>query len=155
MKRKTTREANDVLLDRALYLWFSQRRSKEDLISVHLLCEKAPELDEKLAVESESLSGDKNSAHKFKKTFLQSGGEGYSRDDDNNVDEIGVNWKALPRKSLSSNVIQQHQALKSARNMLQLWFVRTLMINKEIMMSSNPPNILPSTAGIDHHNICK
>ncbi|GFV94781.1 jerky-like protein [Trichonephila clavipes] len=28
-KRKTTREANDVVLDRALYLWFSQRRREQ------------------------------------------------------------------------------------------------------------------------------
>ncbi|GFU74370.1 hypothetical protein TNCV_2094941 [Trichonephila clavipes] len=32
-KRKTMSEANDVVLDRALYLWFSQRRSKGDPIS--------------------------------------------------------------------------------------------------------------------------
>ncbi|PRD35589.1 UNVERIFIED_CONTAM: Jerky-like protein [Trichonephila clavipes] len=36
-KRKTMREANDVALDRALYLWFSQRRSKGDPISGPLL----------------------------------------------------------------------------------------------------------------------
>ncbi|GFV35504.1 jerky protein homolog-like [Trichonephila clavipes] len=47
-KRKTMREANDVVLDRALYLWFSQRRSKEDPTSGPLLCEKALELNEKL-----------------------------------------------------------------------------------------------------------
>ncbi|GFS52965.1 hypothetical protein TNCV_331061 [Trichonephila clavipes] len=41
-------EANDVALDRALYLWFSQRRSKRDRISGRLLCEKALELSEKL-----------------------------------------------------------------------------------------------------------
>ncbi|GFV07824.1 uncharacterized protein TNCV_305721 [Trichonephila clavipes] len=44
--RKTTREANDVL-DPALYLWFSQRRSKGDPISGPLLCEKALGLNEK------------------------------------------------------------------------------------------------------------
>ncbi|GFS83491.1 jerky-like protein [Trichonephila clavipes] len=37
------REANDVVIDLALYLWFSQRRSKSD----PLLCEKALELNEK------------------------------------------------------------------------------------------------------------
>ncbi|GFW64110.1 jerky-like protein [Trichonephila clavipes] len=87
-KMKTTREANDIVLDRALYLWFSQRRSKGDPISGLLLCEKAPELNEKLGglvdfkastgwlknfksrhgirklqIEGESLSGDKNSCH--------------------------------------------------------------------------------------------
>ncbi|GFY78833.1 jerky protein homolog [Trichonephila inaurata madagascariensis] len=57
----------------------------------------------KLQIEGESLPGGKNSAHKFKVTFLQHvEEEGYSRDDVYNVDETGVNWKALPRKSLAS-----------------------------------------------------
>ncbi|GFY50029.1 jerky-like protein [Trichonephila inaurata madagascariensis] len=56
-----------------------------------------------LQIKGESLSGHKNSAHQFKETFLQSvEEEGYSRDDVYNVDETGVNWKALPRKSLAS-----------------------------------------------------
>ncbi|GFY19893.1 hypothetical protein TNCV_2145861 [Trichonephila clavipes] len=42
------REANDVVFDRALYLWFSQRNSKGDPILGPLLCEKALELNEKL-----------------------------------------------------------------------------------------------------------
>ncbi|GFU50046.1 hypothetical protein TNCV_4933932 [Trichonephila clavipes] len=42
------REANDVVFNRALYLWFSQRRSKGDPISGPLLCEKALELNQKL-----------------------------------------------------------------------------------------------------------
>ncbi|GFX81594.1 jerky-like protein [Trichonephila clavipes] len=40
-KRKIMREANGVVLDRTLYLWFSQSRSKGDPISDPLLCEKA------------------------------------------------------------------------------------------------------------------
>ncbi|GFT02840.1 jerky-like protein [Trichonephila clavipes] len=56
-----------------------------------------------MEIEHESLSGDKNSAHEFKETFLLSvEEEGYSRDDVYNVDETGVNWKALSRKSLTS-----------------------------------------------------
>ncbi|GFY46687.1 jerky-like protein [Trichonephila inaurata madagascariensis] len=52
---------------------------------------------------SESLSGGKNSAHKFKETFLQHvEEEGYSRDDAYIIDETRVNWKALPRKTLAS-----------------------------------------------------
>ncbi|GFT95421.1 jerky protein homolog-like [Trichonephila clavipes] len=112
---------------KAFYLWFSQRRSKGDPISNPLLCENALELNEKLGgsadfkasagclknlklhhgirelqIEGKSLSGDKNSAHKFKETFLQSVEEdGYSRDDVYNVDQTEVNWKTLPRKSLA------------------------------------------------------
>ncbi|GFX10628.1 hypothetical protein TNCV_4620691 [Trichonephila clavipes] len=47
-------------------------------------------------------TSDKNYAHKFKETFVQSvEEEGYFRDDAYNVDETGVNWKALPGKSLA------------------------------------------------------
>ncbi|GFT71821.1 jerky protein homolog-like [Trichonephila clavipes] len=107
---------------------FHKRRSKGDLISDPLLYEKALELNEKLGgsddfktstgwlrnfkschgirelqIEGESLSGDKNSAHKFKEAFLQSvEEESYSTDDVYNVDETGLNWKALPRKSFAS-----------------------------------------------------
>ncbi|GFT93975.1 uncharacterized protein TNCV_2133571 [Trichonephila clavipes] len=45
-KRKTTREANDAVID--LYLWFAQTMSKRELISGPMLCEKALELNEKL-----------------------------------------------------------------------------------------------------------
>ncbi|PRD32087.1 UNVERIFIED_CONTAM: Jerky-like protein [Trichonephila clavipes] len=94
--RKTTREANNVLLDHALYLWFTQRRSKGDLISGPLLREKALELNDKLGgladfkastgwlknlksrygirelqIEVKSLTGGKNSACKFTETFLK------------------------------------------------------------------------------------
>ncbi|GFS60000.1 tigger transposable element-derived protein 1 [Trichonephila inaurata madagascariensis] len=106
-------------------MWVSLRGSKGDPISGPLLCEKALELNEKLGgsadfkastgwfksrhgirelqIEGESLSGNKTSAYKFKVTLLQQvEEEGYSRDDVYNVDETGVNWKALPRKSLAS-----------------------------------------------------
>ncbi|PRD29514.1 UNVERIFIED_CONTAM: hypothetical protein NCL1_29157 [Trichonephila clavipes] len=48
------REANDVVLDHALYLCFSQRRSKGDPISGPLLCEKALELTKKLGDSADS-----------------------------------------------------------------------------------------------------
>ncbi|GFW91058.1 jerky-like protein [Trichonephila clavipes] len=102
-------------------------RSKGDPISGPLLCEKALELNEKLGssayfkagtgrlnnfkslhgirelqIEGKSLSDVKNTAHKFKETFLHSAEEeGYSTDNVYNVDETRVNWKALPRKSLA------------------------------------------------------
>ncbi|GFY55023.1 jerky-like protein [Trichonephila inaurata madagascariensis] len=56
-----------------------------------------------LQIESESLCGDNNSAHKFKETVLQHvEEEGYPRDDVYNVDETGVNWKAQSRKPMAS-----------------------------------------------------
>ncbi|GFW15747.1 jerky-like protein [Trichonephila clavipes] len=101
---------------------------KEDPISVLLLCEKAIELNEKLGgladfkactgwlknfkshhgirelqIEGESLSGDKNSAHKFREIFLQHVKEdGYSRDDVYNIDEIGAQKIAWMNSALFS-----------------------------------------------------
>ncbi|GFS66899.1 jerky-like protein [Trichonephila inaurata madagascariensis] len=85
----------------------SKEKLKTDLC-VHLYAKNISGIinDEKireLQIADESLSGDKNSAHKFKETFLQHvEGEGYSRDDIYDVNETGVNCKALPRKSLAS-----------------------------------------------------
>ncbi|GFU95124.1 jerky-like protein [Trichonephila clavipes] len=98
----------------------------EGPISGPMLCVKALELNEKLGLsydfkasisclkdiksrheirklqnEGQSLSDNTNSAHKFKETFLQHVEEDYSRDNAYNVDETGVNGKALPRKSLA------------------------------------------------------
>ncbi|GFW49831.1 jerky-like protein [Trichonephila clavipes] len=50
-----------------------------------------------LQIEGESLSGDNNSAHEFRKRFLQHVEEGYCRDDVYNVDETGVNWKTAKK----------------------------------------------------------
>ncbi|GFW81070.1 hypothetical protein TNCV_4804381 [Trichonephila clavipes] len=85
-KRKTMSEANDVVLKRALYLWFSQGGSKGDPISGLLLCEKALSLVVQLV----------------SKLALNMEKEGYSGDDVYNVDEIGINCKALPRNQPSS-----------------------------------------------------
>ncbi|GFY31675.1 hypothetical protein TNCV_4199861 [Trichonephila clavipes] len=62
---------------------------EESLLSHQNPDHKASILQEQ--IEGESLSGDKNSAHKFKETFLLSVEEGYSTDDVYNVDETGVN----------------------------------------------------------------
>ena len=115
-------------LDKALYLRFSQKRIQGLSISGPLLCEKALDFNKKLRgsdsfvaskgsptnfknrqairqlkLEGESLSADAKAAADFKKEFtklLQE--EGYSRDRIYNADETGLNWKALPDKTLAS-----------------------------------------------------
>ena len=115
-------------LDKALYLWFSQKRSKGLSISGPLLFEKALDFNKKLEgsdsfvaskgwltnfknhhairqlkLEGESLSADTKAAADFKKElikYLQE--EGYSRDRIYTADETGLNWKALPDKTLAS-----------------------------------------------------
>ncbi|GFU05491.1 jerky-like protein [Trichonephila clavipes] len=87
-KRKTMRETNDVVLDHALYLWISQKKKRKgpDIgpsvvrkstggsadfnASTGWLKNKSRHGIRELQIEGESLSGDKNSTHKFKETFL-------------------------------------------------------------------------------------
>ena len=115
-------------LDKALYLWFSQKRSQGLSICGPLLCEKALDFNKKLGgsdsfvaskgwltnfknrhairqlkLEGESLSPDAKAAADFKKVFvklLQE--EGYSRNQIYNAHETSLNWKALPDKTLAS-----------------------------------------------------
>ena len=54
-----------------------------------------------LKLEGESLSADAKAAADFKKEFILQE-EGYSRDRIYNADETGLNWKALPDKTLAS-----------------------------------------------------
>ncbi|XP_008183146.1 jerky protein homolog-like [Acyrthosiphon pisum] len=62
-----------------------------------------------LQIQGESLSADSSSAENFKQIFqLFVEKEGYSQDSVYNADESGLNWKALPRKSLAS--CQEHAA---------------------------------------------
>lgn len=126
--RKSIRSANDKSLEDAVYLWFTQRRSLGEPVSGPLICEKALYFNEKLGgsadfkastgwlknfksrhgirelkVEGESLSSDIPAAESFKKTFSDFVKDsGFGREDVYNCDETGVNWKALPRKSLAS-----------------------------------------------------
>ncbi|KAG8245417.1 hypothetical protein J6590_108198 [Homalodisca vitripennis] len=127
-KRKSMKRPQDEKLEEAMYLWFIQRRTKGEPISGPLLCEKAIQINKKLGgsadfkastgwlknfksrhgireldIQGEILSGDSAAAEKYKETFSKLlKDEGYSLDLVYNADETGLNWKALPRKSLAS-----------------------------------------------------
>lgn len=127
-KRKTMKGPKDEKLENAMFLWFIQRRSKGEPISGPLLCEKALVMNQKLGgpndfkastgwlknfksrhgireleIQGESLAGDAPAAEKFKQTFCDFvKNEGYCLDNIYNTDETGLNWRALPRKSLAA-----------------------------------------------------
>lgn len=127
-RRKVIKSAKNQELDKAMETWFTQKRSLNEPISGPLVCEKALEMNEKLGgsedfkastgwlqkfksrhgirelkIQGESLSADSNAAEKFKETFSAFvKKEELSEDDVYNADETGLNWKALPRKSLAS-----------------------------------------------------
>ncbi|XP_050065139.1 jerky protein homolog-like [Aphis gossypii] len=132
--RKVMKIAKYQDLDKAMEMWFTQKRSLNEPISGPLICEKALEMNTKLKgpedfkassgwlhkfksrhgirelqIQGELLSADLSSAENFKQTFqLFVEKEGYFQDSVYNADETGLNWKALPRKSLAS--FQEHAA---------------------------------------------
>lgn len=126
--RKTLKHAENVKLEEAIFTWFLQQRSKGEPISGPIVCEKAIMLNEllkgnpefkatqgwlhrfksrhgirQLDLAGEKLSADVLAADNFKVMFRQDLKD-MKLDLKNvyNADESGLNWKALPRKSLVS-----------------------------------------------------
>ena len=141
LKRKTARSANNKALEDAMYMWFTQRRSLGEPISGPLICEKALQFNEQLNgpkdfkassgwlknfksrhgireldIEGEKLSSDLAAGRVFKEKFIKEALEkGYSRDDVYNADETGINWRALPCKSLASRRKQSAPGFKVSK----------------------------------------
>ncbi len=126
--RQTAKTTPLEKLDNALYVWFSQEREKGIPISGPLIKEKALQLNElmngdksfsastgwlhrfknrhgirQLAVTGERLSSNEAAATEFLNTFADLIAAGnFSPQQIYNADETGLNFKALPRKSLAS-----------------------------------------------------
>lgn len=128
-KRKTMKRAANEALDTALYLWFVQKRSEGIPLSGPFIAEKALQFNAKLngdasfkastgwldnfknrhGIRELNIEGEKMSAasaetveafkRKFKKMIEESG---LSREQIYNADETGLNYKALPTKTLAS-----------------------------------------------------
>lgn len=78
-----------------------------------------------LIVQGESLSSEISAAESFKRKFLDYVKDnGFAKENVYNCDETGINWKALPRKSLACRQEKLHQDSKSVRSVLQRWFVQ-------------------------------
>lgn len=126
--RKTMKLASNTNLDDAVFKWFTQKRCQGEPISGPILCEKAVQFNEKLGgtsnfqastgwlkrfksrhgirelqIEGEKLSADSSAAESFRmklRDILNQ--ENYALENVYNADETGLNWKALPRKTLAS-----------------------------------------------------
>lgn len=126
-KRKTMRSAKNEALDDALYLWFAQKRSEGIPLSGPLVSEKALVFNQKFNGDPEfkassgwlerfknrhgirelNIQGEKLSAISIEsidayKTKFDQLTAGYTRDQIYNADETGLNYKALPTKTLAS-----------------------------------------------------
>ncbi|XP_054744526.1 jerky protein homolog-like [Anastrepha obliqua] len=126
-KRKTMKKALNEKVDEALFLWFNQIRSKGVPLSGQILKEKALFFNEKLGgpndfkassgwlygwqnrhgVKKVSIQGEKMSsigANEIEKCtenfkiFVEN--HGFTREQVFNADETGLNFKALPKKTL-------------------------------------------------------
>lgn len=128
--RKTMKLATNKDLDDTVYKWFMQKRSEGEPISGPILCEKAMQFNiqisngepsnfqastgwlkrfksrhgiRELQIEGEKLSANTTAADSFKTKFKNIlNTENYSLENIYNADETGLNWKALPRKTLAS-----------------------------------------------------
>lgn len=125
-KRKTMKQAENNDLEIAMYTWFLQKRSQGQPISGPLVCEKAIQLNQQLGgdpefkattgwlqrfksrhgireleIHGEKLSANPTAATDFRETFLGFiSANGYNKSNIYNADETGLNWKALPTRSL-------------------------------------------------------
>uniref|UniRef100_A0A1B6FS75 HTH CENPB-type domain-containing protein n=1 Tax=Cuerna arida TaxID=1464854 RepID=A0A1B6FS75_9HEMI len=125
-KRQTTTVSSYDKLDEALYLWFSQERQKGIPITGPLIKEKALLLNtlmggdpsflascgfldrwkkrhgiRQLTVTGKKMSADSNAAAEYLQEFKEITSS-YSPQQVYNADETGLNFKALPTKSLAS-----------------------------------------------------
>lgn len=128
-KRKTMKKAANEALDTALYLWFVQKRSEGVPLSGPIVAEKALQFNAKLngdasfkasigwvdnfkgrhGIRELNIEGEKMSAasvetvnafrDKFKKMIDEMG---LTREQIYNADETGLNYKALPTKTLAA-----------------------------------------------------
>ncbi|XP_053969096.1 jerky protein homolog-like [Anastrepha ludens] len=124
--RKNMKTAENKELEQAMIKWFLQQRSIGNPLSGPILCEKAKIFAEKmdnlsefkasdgwlrnfkarhgireLDLCGEKLSADNTAAEKFIEEF-KTKIENYDPEFVFNADETGLNWKALPRKTLAS-----------------------------------------------------
>ncbi|KFD50662.1 hypothetical protein M513_08469 [Trichuris suis] len=126
--RKVMKKAQNEEVDQAVYVWFMQKRAMGQPISGPLLCQKALHFNARLGgnssfrastgwlhkfkkhhgireieIHGEKVSADESSASTFKdelKRYLDQ--EGYDEEFMNSFDETGLQWKALPKRSLAS-----------------------------------------------------
>lgn len=128
-QRKTMKKPKNETLESALYLWFTQKRSEGIPLSGPIIAEKAKQFNEKLnghenfkasvgwldnfknrhGIRELNIEGEKLSAasaetvSEFQKTFQKLIEEnGFTPEQVFNADETGLNFKALPTKTLAS-----------------------------------------------------
>ena len=144
---KVMKLGDDPLLDKAVYVWFRQKRMEGVPISGLLLCEKAVVLyktlhkDAKasnfiasegwkwrfckrhgirqLSFQGEKLSADSDAAVEFTKSFPEFA-KSYSLDQIFNCDETGLNFRLLPTKTLAQSFEKSADGRKKSKDRVTL-----------------------------------
>ena len=148
--RKTMEPAEDTGLDKALYLRFFQKQSQGQPIFSPLLCEKTLNFNKKLGgsdsfvassgwlatfknchgIRQLKLEGDATAAQDFKETFKKIVlKEGYFKDRILNTDETGLNWKALPNKTLASRTAVSAPGHKVSKGRITVLVTANAMVH--------------------------
>ena len=141
-KIKVMKLADNEELDRALYIWFKQKRMEGVPVSGPMLCEKAIQLNSQLggkstfaasegwkwkfcrrhgirnlSVHGEKLSSDVNAADEFVSsfsTFVK--GEKFSMHQIFNCDETGLYYRLLPDKTLAASFEKTADGRKKSKD---------------------------------------
>ena len=144
---KVMKLGDDPLLDKAVYVWFRQKRMEGVPVSGPLLCEKAMDLyktlhkDAKesdftasegwkwrfckrhgirqLSLQGEKLSANSDAAAEFTKSFPEFA-QAYSLDQIFNCDETGLNFRLLPAKTLAQSFEKSADGRKKSKDRVTL-----------------------------------
>ena len=148
-KRKVMRVSIDESLDKAVYLWFSQKRSQNMPVSGPVLCEKAAQLHEQLheggditpfqasrgwlwrfcqrhsirqlSLQGEKVSSNVSSVAPFKDELQQLlERESLTLEQLYNCDETGLCYRMLPSKTLASRSENEASGMKKQKDRITL-----------------------------------
>lgn len=144
--RQTMKQSVYTQVDEALFLWFTQEREKGTPLSGPIVQEKAVQLNtlmngdpsfsastgwfdrfkkrhgiRQLTITGEKLSSDHNAAQEYLNKFETLITEGsYSPQQIYNADETGLNFRALPTKSLASKAEDHARGFKMSKDRVTL-----------------------------------
>lgn len=147
--RKVMRLADDDRLDKAVYLWFAQKRSQDMPVSGPVLCEKAVQLHEQLhesesvppfqasrgwlwrfcqrhgirqlSLQGEKVSSDTSAVEPFKEELQQLlERESLTLEHLYNCDETGLCYRMLPSKTLASRSEKGASGMKKQKDRVTL-----------------------------------
>ncbi|GFW57037.1 jerky protein homolog-like [Trichonephila clavipes] len=178
--RQTAKQSLYDKVDNALHIWFTQERQRGTPLSGPIIQEKAIQLNKlmnsdasfsasigwldrwkkrlgvrQLTITGEKLSSDFDAAKEYVTTFANLIAEGnYSPQQIYDADETGLNFRALPKKSLASQEEKSAPGYKMSKDRVTLMacsdaFGTEELSSGEIKAIFLPPNVTPLLQPMD------